>query len=119
MMKTLLILISSILLFFSPLFSQEEKENTPAKTTATQGTGTFYVSAAQGLNIRSAPSRSGVVIVKMPFQSQVEVLEYSKEEDEYEGNRAKWAKLKFKSQKNKSYKGWAFSHYLSKSRSEK
>jgi hypothetical protein len=72
-------------------------------------TGKFYVTAKQGLNIRPEPGKGSIVIVKMPHASQVEILEYSKEEDEIDGNKAPWAKLKYK-----KYTGWAFSHYLSK-----
>ena len=35
--------------------------------------------------------------------------QFFKEEDEIDGNKAPWAKLKYK-----KYTGWAFSHYLSK-----
>ncbi len=72
-------------------------------------TGKFYVTAKQGLNIRPEPGKGSIVIVKMPLGAQVEVLEYSKEEDEIDGNKAPWVKLKYK-----KYTGWAFSQYLSK-----
>lgn len=71
--------------------------------------GKYYVTAKQGLNIRPEPGKGSIVIVKMPLGAQVEVLEYSKEEDEVDGNKAPWAKLKYK-----KYTGWAFSYYLSK-----
>jgi hypothetical protein len=72
-------------------------------------TGKFFVTAKQGLNIRPEPGKGSIVIVKMPHGAQVEVLEYSKEEDEIDGNKAPWVKLKYK-----KYTGWAFSQYLSK-----
>jgi len=71
--------------------------------------GKFFVTAKQGLNIRPEPGKGSIVIVKMPNGAQVEILEYSKEEDEIDGNKGPWAKLKYK-----KYTGWAFSHYLSK-----
>jgi len=71
--------------------------------------GKFFVTAKQGLNIRPEPGKGSIVIVKMPHGAPVDILEYSKEEDEIEGNKAPWAKLKYK-----KYTGWAFSHYLSK-----
>ena len=45
----------------------------------------------------------------MPHGAQIEILEYSKEEEEIDGNKAPWAKVKYK-----KYTGWAFSLYLSK-----
>ena len=71
--------------------------------------GKYFVTAKQGLNIRPEPGKGSIVIVKMPLGAQVDVLEYSKEEDEIDGNKAPWAKLKYK-----KYTGWAFSYYLSK-----
>jgi hypothetical protein len=44
--------------------------------------GKFFVTAKQGLNIRPEPGKGSIVIVKMPHGAPVEILEYSKEEDE-------------------------------------
>jgi hypothetical protein len=76
---------------------------------ADRETGKFYVTAKQGLNIRPEPGKGSIVIVKMPHGAQIEILEYSKEEEEIDGNKAPWAKVKYK-----KYTGWAFSLYLSK-----
>ncbi len=69
--------------------------------------GPHIVSAPSGLMLRSEPTRESPAIVKMLKDMKVEVLEYSSKEDEYEGNRARWAKVKYK-----KYTGWAFSYYL-------
>lgn len=69
--------------------------------------GPHIVDAPSGLMLRSEPSKSGTVIVKMLNGMKAEVLEYSPNEDFFEGNRAKWAKVKYK-----KYTGWAFSYYL-------
>ena len=94
------IVLSFVILFFMCITSV---------TAGDRETGKFYVTAKQGLNIRPEPGKGSIVIVKMPHAAQVEILEYSKEEDEIDGNKAPWAKLKYK-----KYTGWAFSHYLSK-----
>lgn len=81
----------------------KEEQTTPKSLTL----GPHLVNAPSGLMLRSEPSKTGTVIVKMLNGMKAEVLEYSPNEDVYEGNRAKWAKVKYK-----KYTGWAFSYYL-------
>lgn len=69
--------------------------------------GPHIVDAPSGLMLRAEPNKNGIVIVKMLNGMKAEVLEYSQNEDFFEGNRARWAKVKYK-----KYTGWAFSHYL-------
>lgn len=76
--------------------------------------GKYYVTAKQGLNIRSEPKIDGIVIVKMPFGSAIQVLTFSDNEDEIAGNKSKWAKVKYK-----KYTGWAFGYYLNKNNPKK
>ncbi|MDX1961409.1 MAG: SH3 domain-containing protein [Leptospiraceae bacterium] len=95
------------LLFSNLLLSEEAKKEKPAETNA--GLGKQYITAKQGLNIRSEPNKAGVVIVKMPFNAEVNVLAYSENEDEIEGIKSKWVKLKYK-----KYTGWAFGGFVSK-----
>jgi uncharacterized protein YgiM (DUF1202 family) len=103
------ILTLAFILLSSLLFSEEakkEKSNEPS-----QSLGKHYITAKLGLNIRSEPNKTGVVIVKMPLGAEVNVLEYSQNEDEVEGIKSKWAKLKYK-----KYTGWAFAGFISKER---
>lgn len=104
------ILLIALIFLSGQIFSESKetkKEENPAP--AKEEKGKFYITAKRGLNIRSEPSKTAVVIVKMPYGAQVNVLEYSKDEDEIEGNKAKWIKLKWK-----KYTGWAFGHYVSR-----
>lgn len=107
------IIFVTLILFSGAIFSEAKKEEGAKKeesgNAAKEEKGKFYITAKRGLNIRSEPSKTAVVIVKMPYGAQVNVLEYSKDEDEIEGNKAKWIKLKWK-----KYTGWAFGHYVSK-----
>lgn len=108
------IILMTLILFSGALFSEAKKEDNNSKkedsgNAAKEEKGKFFITAKRGLNIRSEPSKTAVVIVKMPYGAQVNVLEYSKDEDEIEGNKAKWIKLKWK-----KYTGWAFGYYVSK-----
>ncbi|MCX7999199.1 MAG: SH3 domain-containing protein [Leptospiraceae bacterium] len=114
-----------IIFFF--LFCGKEKEQTPASIPANDNTansnlkeqevvplpqksltlGPHIVNAPSGLMLRAEPSKNGTVIVKMLNGMRADVLEYSQNEDIFEGNRARWAKVKYK-----KYTGWAFSYYL-------
>lgn len=69
--------------------------------------GPHTVIAPSGLMLRVEPRKESVAIVKMLKDMKAEIIEYSDKEDEFEGNRARWAKVKYK-----KYTGWAFSHYL-------
>jgi hypothetical protein len=103
------ILSSFFIIFFilhSAVFSEKK---TTSKSEPTESMGKYTVTAKQGLMIRSEPSKNGIVIVKMPLGAKIQVLAFSNEEDEIDGVKAKWAKLKYK-----KYTGWSFSYYLSK-----
>ena len=108
-MKAILILfLSALLLPISVSAEKHSKAKNTKKSEESSG-DRYYVTARQGLMIRSTPGKSGVVIVKMPFGATAKVLNFSDELDEIDGVKAKWAKLKYK-----KYTGWSFSQYLSK-----
>lgn len=87
----------------------ETDDSPPPSTKSTKPLtlGPHIVDAPSGLMLRSEPNKNGTVIVKMLNGMKAEVLEYSQNEDSFEGNRARWAKVKYK-----KYTGWAFSYYL-------
>lgn len=91
----------------SAIIETEESSNSVSKSSKPLTIGPHIVDAPSGLMLRSEPSKTGTVIVKMLNGMKADVLEYSQNEDSFEGNRARWAKVKYK-----KYTGWAFSYYL-------
>ncbi len=59
------------------------------------------------LKVRSEPSFDGEVLGNLYKGNIVEIIEYSSNYDEYDGHRAKWAKVK-----SGDFEGWVFSYYL-------
>jgi uncharacterized protein YgiM (DUF1202 family) len=110
MINKLFAILIAICLLSAGISAQEKVEKDKAPAGAL---GKHYITAKQGLNIRSEPNKSGAVIVKMHHGAEVNILAYSDNEDEIEGNKSKWVQLKYKS-KFKTYTGWAFGHYISK-----
>lgn len=93
--------------------SEQDYESVPEQPKKSPGQlkdltiGPHTVIAPSGLMLRAEPRKDSVAIVKMLKNMKAEILEYSPKEDEFEGNRARWAKVKYK-----KYTGWAFSYYL-------
>ncbi|MCB1176487.1 MAG: SH3 domain-containing protein [Leptospiraceae bacterium] len=93
---------------------QVEKEDTTEETTEVSNLpakaltiGKHKVVAKNGLMLRTEANKESPAIVRMDKNTQAEILEYTNVEEVIEGNKARWAKVKFK-----KYTGYAFSHYL-------
>ncbi|MBL8021174.1 MAG: SH3 domain-containing protein [Leptospirales bacterium] len=70
-----------------------------------------YVMAAGGLNMRNEPNVGAQVVLLIPENAEVTVLERTGEEVEIGGKRGKWTKVSFGSQR-----GWVFGGFLAASR---
>jgi len=67
-----------------------------------------FVAAKAGLRMRETPGRDGKVIVNIPFNSQVQVVEEKDDEEEISGTRGKWVRITWSGKS-----GWIFSGFLS------
>lgn len=59
------------------------------------------------LNMRSGPSLSNKIILKIPDSSEVDILEYDDEVFYLEGKQGKWCKIRFI-----DVEGWAWGNYI-------
>lgn len=84
-------------------FSTECKDN--SKPAASHPLMT--VTATSGLNLRQAPERGSEIIVTIPHNEQVALLDPNGPAEEIEGKSAPWAKVSWK-----QYQGWAWSGFL-------
>lgn len=82
-----------------------------AKSDEQGKTDQLYVTAAGGLNMRNAPSAAAQVVVLIPENAEVTVLERAEDEVEISGRRGKWTKVRFGSKQ-----GWVFGGFLSGNR---
>jgi hypothetical protein len=93
--------------------AQDEATAKPTKKTKVTNVkkdltiGMHKVVAKNGLMLRTEPKRDSPAVVRMDKNAQAKILEYTNIEDEFEGNRARWAKVKYK-----KYTGYAFTSYL-------
>lgn len=62
---------------------------------------------ADALNVRETPSQQSATVGTLRYGDEVEVLEYSGNEEYIDGNYAKWARVRLR-----YLEGWVFSHYL-------
>lgn len=62
---------------------------------------------ADVLNVRESPSMQSDTVGTLRYGDEVEVLEYSANEEYIDGNYAKWARVRLR-----YLEGWVFSHYL-------
>lgn len=67
-----------------------------------------YVTASGGLNMRNAPSAAAPVVVLIPENAEVTVLERIGDEVEISGRRGKWTRVR-----SGAHQGWVFGGFLS------
>jgi len=67
----------------------------------------YINTVSESLNLRSEPSLSSDILVKIPNRSRVSIIEWDDVEYYLEGSNGKWCRIKYV-----EYEGWVWGNYL-------
>lgn len=66
-----------------------------------------FALAQSGLLLRKSPSLDSPIVTKIPYFSELDLIEYSEKKETIDENTSSWAKVKYL-----DYTGWVFGYYL-------
>lgn len=94
--------------FFNPFSRSSEGNSSSQKTASYHYSGqTARVDLTRGLNLRDQPSSSGAVLLTIPYNEIVGIINENGHSDTFAGRTANWYKVDYK-----GTTGWLWSGYL-------